>query len=138
MAIIISSKGSGYRIGVISLKIFLFVVSYIVLDVISSLLYVGLLLLLFVTMKKIFNMNEEKWSNLFKYRKGKGLYTLMVFPYLVMIAIMFPVTMLAFELINFDYRVLGYIAVIMLPTLILFLKLPKLRESIVNKYEESY
>jgi len=120
------------------LKIFLFVVSYIVLDVIGSLLYVGLLLLLFLTMKKIFNMNGEKWSALFKYRKGTGLYFIMVFPYLLMIAIMFPVTMFGFELINFDYRILGYIAVIMLPTLLLFLKLPTLKESKVNKYEESY
>ncbi|MBU6079993.1 MULTISPECIES: hypothetical protein [Allobacillus] len=120
------------------MRIFLFVVSYVVLDVISSLLYVGLLLLLFSTMKKIFNMNEEKWSALFKYRKGKGLYSIMVFPYLLMIAIMFPVSMLGFELINFDYRILGYIAVIMLPTLILLLNLPKLKESIVNKYAESY
>lgn len=74
----------------------------------------------------------------FKYRKGKGLYSIMVFPYLLMIAIMFPVSMLGFELINFDYRILGYIAVIMLPTLILLLNLPKLKESIVNKYAESY
>lgn len=120
------------------MNIFLFVVSYTVLNVISSLVYVGLLLLLFITMKKFFNMNEEKWSTLFEYGKGKGLYSIMVIPYLLMIAVMFPVTMFGFELINFDYRVLGYLAVIMLPTLILFLKLPKLKESIVNKYEKGY
>lgn len=120
------------------MKIFSFVVSYLVLDVISSLLYVGLLLLLFKTMKQIFNMNEEKWSALFKYKKGKGLYFIMIFPYLLMGVIMFPVTMLGFGLINFDYKILGYIAVIMLPILILFLNLPKFKESIVNKYEESY
>lgn len=114
------------------MKIFLFVVSYLVLNIISSFLYVGLLLLLFLTMKKIFNMNEEKWSALFKYSNGKGLYSIMVFPYILMVAIMFPVTIFGFELIHFDYIVLGYIAVIMLPTLILFLKLPKLKESIVN------
>lgn len=115
------------------MKIISFIVSYIVLDVISSLLYVGLLLLLFKTMKQIFNMNEEKWSALFKYKKSKGLYSIMVFPHLLMVAIMFPVAMSAFGLINFDYKILGYIAVIMLPTLILFLNLPKLKESIVNK-----
>jgi len=120
------------------LNILLFVVSYIVLDVSSSLLYVGLLLLLFITLKKTFTMNEEKWSALFKYRKGKGLYCIMVFPYVLMIMIMFPVTMFGFELINFEYKILGYIAVIMLPTLILFLQLPKLKKSIVHKYEESY
>ena len=112
------------------MKIFSFVVSYIVLDVISSLLYVGLLLLLVRAMKKIFNMNEEKWSTLFKYRKG--LYSIMVFPYVLMLALMFPISMLGFELINFDYSILGYIAVIMLPTLILLLKLPKFKESIVS------
>ncbi|MEK5522893.1 hypothetical protein [Heyndrickxia sp. FSL W8-0423] len=90
------------------MKIFLLIVSYIVLDVISSLIYVGLLLLLFITMKKVFNMNEEKWSAFFKYRNGKGLYSIMVFPYLLMISIMYPVTMFGFDLINFDYRVLGY------------------------------
>lgn len=83
-------------------------------------------------------MNEEKWSALFKYRKGKGLYSIMAFPYLLMIAIMFPVTMFWFELISFDYRVLGYIAVIMLPTLILIFKLPNLKKSIENKYQDSY
>ncbi|PTY82506.1 hypothetical protein, partial [Heyndrickxia sporothermodurans] len=61
---------------------------------------------------------------------------IMVFPYLLMISIMYPVTMFGFDLINFDYRVLGYIAVIMLPTLILFLKLPKLKESIVINTRE--
>lgn len=53
-------------------------------------------------------MNEEKWSAFFKYRNGKGLYSIMVFPYLLMISIMYPVTMFGFDLINFDYRVLGY------------------------------
>ena len=134
----LNTNGRSCRIRSAPLTGQVIVVSYVVLDVISSLLYVGLLLLLFSTMKKIFNMNEEKWSALFKYRKGKGLYSIMVFPYLLMIAIMFPVSMLGFELINFDYRILGYIAVIMLPTLILLLNLPKLKESIVNKYAESY
>lgn len=109
-----------------------------VLNVISSLLYVGLLLLLFIIMKKVYNMNEEKWSTLFEYGKGKGLYSIMVIPYVLMIVVMFPVTMFGFELINFDYRVFGYLAVILLPTLLLFLTLPKLKRDIVNKYVESY
>lgn len=120
------------------MKIFSFAVSYIVLDVISSLLYVGLLLLLFKTMKQVFNMNEEKWRTLFKYKHGKGLYSIMIFPYLLMVIIMFPITMSAFGLIGFDYKILGYLAVLLLPTLLIFANLPKLKESIVNRYEESY
>lgn len=89
-------------------------------------------------MKKFCNMNEERWSILFEYGKGKGLYSVMVIPYLLMIVVMFPVTMFGFELINFDYRVLGYIAVILLPTLLMLLTLPKLKKDIVNKYVKSY
>lgn len=51
---------------------------------------------------------------------------------------MFPVTMFGFELINFNYRVLGYLAVILLPTLLMFLTLPKLKKDILNKYVENY
>jgi len=83
-------------------------------------------------------MNEEKWTALFNYGKGKGLYFIMAFPYLLMIAIMFPITMFWFEMINFDYRILGYIAVIMVPTLILIFKLPTLKKGIVNKYQDGY
>ncbi|SFE99380.1 hypothetical protein [Alteribacillus iranensis] len=114
------------------MKIFLFVVSYIVLEVISSFLYVGLLLLLFKTMKIIFNMNEEKWSAVFTYKKGKGLYSIMIFPFLLMTVLMFPITMFGFELMNVEYRVLGYIAVMMLPTIILCLELPKLKKNIIH------
>jgi len=53
---------------VINFKNNFFVVSYIVLDVIGSLLYVGLLLLLFLNIKKNFKMNE-KISALLKYRR---------------------------------------------------------------------
>lgn len=83
-------------------------------------------------------MDEEKWSTLFEYRKGKGLYSIMIFPYLLMIIVMYPVTLFGFELINFEYKILGYIAVILLPTLLMFLTLPKLKKDIVNKYVESY
>lgn len=114
------------------MKIFLLVVTYLVLNIISSLLYVGLLLLLFITVKKLFHMNEEKWSAFFQYRNGKGLYSIMVVPYFIMIAIMFPVTVVGFELIHYDDQVLGYIAVMIVPTLILLINLPKLKERIVH------
>src|SRR5699024_11947385 len=87
------------------LKLLLFIISYILLSTIGSLSYVGLLFLFFWTLKKIFNMNEDKWTTLFKYRKGKGLYYVMVFSYLVMLVVMFPLSLTWFDLINFYYRV---------------------------------
>lgn len=120
------------------MSVFLFIVAYISLNIISSVLYVGLLLLFFRAMKRIFNMNEDKWSALFKYRKGKGLYFIMIFPILLMIATMYPVSISLFKLINFEHAVLGYLAVILLPTFILIFNLPKLKNSIGKNYEESH
>lgn len=78
-------------------------------------------------------MNEDKWNILFKYRKGQGLYYVMGFPYLLMLVIMFLLSMLWFKLINFEYSVLGSIAVVVLLTLTLAFKLPKLKEILNNK-----
>lgn len=117
---------------------FLLVVTYSILNVISSLLYVGLLLFLFGAMKKTFKMNEEKWSSFFRYRKGKRLSFIMVSPYLLVIVIMYPLTMLGFDLIHLEYRISGYIAAIMLPMLMIIFNLPKLKRNIVNKHREGY
>lgn len=117
--------------------ILLFVVSYILLNIISSALYVGILLLMFRVMKKTFNMNEDKWTALFKYKEGQGLRFMMIFPFLITIAVMFPISIYSFNLINFEYTVLGYLAVIMLPATILIFNLPKLK-SIENTNQKSY
>lgn len=107
--------------------IILFVVSYILLSMICSALYVGFLLLLFKVMKKTLNMNEEKWTGFFKYKEGQGLRFMMIFPFLITSAVMFPVSIYSFNLINFEYTVLGYLAVIILPATILTFNLPKLK-----------
>ncbi|VDG99741.1 Uncharacterised protein [Lysinibacillus sphaericus] len=117
--------------------ILLFVVSYILLNMIFSALYVGFLLLMFRVTKKTLNMNEEKWTGLFKYKEGQGLRFMMIFPFLITIAVMFPISIYSFNLINFEYTVLGYLAVIMLPATILIFNLPKLR-SIENTNQKSY
>ncbi|MCM3757524.1 hypothetical protein M3197_08480 [Sporosarcina aquimarina] len=109
--------------------IILFVVSYILLNMICSALYVGFLLLLFKVMKKTFTMNEEKWTTLFNYKEGLGLRFMMMFPFLITSAVMFPVSIYSFNLINFKYTVLGYFAVIMLPATILVFHLPKLNST---------
>lgn len=117
--------------------IILFVVSYILLNMIFSALYIGFLLLMFRVMKKTFNMNEEKWTGLFKFKEDLGLRFMMIFSFLITIAVMFPVCIHSFNLINFEYTVLGYLAVIMLPAIILIFNLPKLK-SVENTFQKSY
>src|SRR5690625_4557270 len=111
--------------------------SYILLSIIGSLSYVGILLLFLMTLKKIFNMNEDKWSALFKFDGGKGMFFMLVFPYLIMLIAMFPISMLWFEFINFDHKYLGSITIIILLTLTFIFKLPKLKKELKNKYQAS-
>lgn len=100
--------------------------------------FIGILLLVFTIMKKAFNMNETKWNALVRCRKGKGLYLVMVPPYLITLVILFPISMFWFELINFDYRVLGSISIIILLTLTGILKFSKLQGMVKNKFQENY
>ena len=118
--------------------ILLFIFSYVLLDIIGSVFYIGVLLLSFWLLKKIFNMDEDKWNALFKFGKGKGFYFMMLFPYLVMLVVMFSVSKVWFEFINFEYSVLGSLSVVILLTLIIIFAFPKLRGIVNNKLQENY
>lgn len=85
----------------------------------------------------IFNMNADKWNALFKSGKGVGFYFMMLFPYLIMLVVMFSVSKVWFELINFEYSVLGSLSVVILLTLIVIFAFPKLRDIVNNKLQEN-
>lgn len=77
-------------------------------------------------------MNEAKWDSFFEYKKGKGLYFLMIFPYLLMLVMMLPLSIFWFELMNFKYKVLGSISIIFLLTLTGMFKFFKFKERLQN------
>lgn len=115
------------------MNILLFIISYILLDIIGSVFYVAVLLLSFRLLKNIFNMDEEKWSALFKFGKGLGFYFLMLLPYLVMLIVMFLVSKIWFEFINLEYTVLGSMSVVILLTFIVIIAFPKLKSFVINQ-----
>lgn len=59
----------------------------------------------------------------------------MIFPYLVMLVVMFLVSKVWFEFINFEYSVLGSLSVVTLLTLIMISEFPKLRGIVNNKLQ---
>lgn len=79
-------------------------------------------------------MNEAKWDALLKYRNGRGMYYVMIFPYLFTLVIIFPLSIFWFDLINFQYRVMGSISIIILLTLAGIFKFSKLKDTIQEKY----
>lgn len=116
------------------LDIFLFIISFILLDIVGSVFYIGVLLLSFLVLGKVFKMNGDKWKTLFKYGKGIGFYFMMFFPYLVMLVVMFGASQMWFDMINFKYNILGSLSVVTLLTLIILFKFPKIKDMVNNKY----
>lgn len=117
------------------MDILLFLISYILLDIIGSALYVAVLLFFFATLGRVFNKDENKWNSFFQFGKGIGFYFIMIFPYLVMLVVMFLVSKGWFEFINFEYSVLGSLSVVTLLTLIMISEFPKLRGIVNNKLQ---
>lgn len=120
---------------VMILNILLFIMSYILLDITGSVFYVGALLLFFSILGKMFNMNGDKWSALFKFGKGTGFYFMMLFPYFVMLVVMFGASEAWFDMIHFKYNVLSSLAVVTLITLVMLVKFPKLRSMVNNRLQ---
>lgn len=119
------------------MNILLFVLSYIGLNIVGSLLYVGLLLSFFIIASKVFQMDETKWSTLFNVRKGTGLLYIMLLPYILMLVILFPISVVWFKTVQFEYAFSGAFTVIVLLTATLLFKLPKIKRFLIHKYLES-
>ena len=115
------------------LNIFLFIISFITLDIVGTVFYIGLLLLSFFVVGKFFKMNGDKWRTLFEFGKGTGFYFMIFFPYLVMLVVLFGASKMWFDMINFKYNILGSLSVITLLTLIILFKFSKMKKMVNNK-----
>jgi len=82
-------------------------------------------------LKKIFALKEAKWDALFKWRSGKEMFYIVVFlPYVFMLVVMFWLGKVWFDFIHFKYSVMGSVSVIVLFTLTLIVKLPRIKRSV--------
>ncbi|WP_413375888.1 hypothetical protein [Alkalihalobacillus sp. 1P02AB] len=115
------------------MNVLIFIMSYLVISLLVSLFYIGLLMFTFMMIKKIFHMNQAKWDSFFKFRKGRGLYYVMTLPYLLTLLIMFPLSMYWFDLIDFEFKLLSSLSMIMILTLTGIFKFSKLKEFILYK-----
>lgn len=104
--------------------------SYFFLSVIGSLLYVALIIGFFVMMKKLFHMDEEKWSKFFKFKNNIGLYMVILLPFIMMLAVIFWASKVWFDFIQIEHSLLCALAVIAILTITLIFNLPKLKKSL--------
>lgn len=96
------------------MDIVLFLVSLLVISLVSSIVFLVLTLGFFTVTKKIFNMNEDKWSTFFEYKNGKGFYFSVFFPYVVTMILSYPLSLLWFTFIQYEHKTLGSLLITLL------------------------
>lgn len=116
----------------------IFGVSYSILSIICVLIFLGILMGTFFLMKIFFKMNEEKWDSLFKYKNSFVLIFIMLISFLISLIITFFMSKFFFDLINFKYRNVSSILIILfigLPVIFKFIKLKDYIKSRLLKEE---
>lgn len=115
------------------LNIIIFLISYSILSLVFTLILLAIIMGIFLIMKVVFNMNEQRWDNLFRYKNNIVLMLVMVVCLMVSLAITFIISNLFFELIEFKYKEISSILIILFISLPIIFKFFKLRDYIKSK-----
>lgn len=115
------------------LNLIIFFVSYSILSIVFTLISLAIIMGIFLIMKVVFNMNEQRWDNLFKYKNNLVLMLIMVVCLMISLTITFIISNLFFEFIEFKYKDISSILIILFISLPIIFKFFKLRDYIKEK-----
>ena len=115
------------------LNLIIFLVSYSILSIVFTLILLAIIMGVFLIMKVVFNMNEQRWDNLFKYKNNIVLMLIMVVCLMISLTITFVISNLFFEFIKFKYKEISSILIILFIALPIIFKFFKLRDYIKSK-----
>ncbi|MCU9814571.1 hypothetical protein [Paraclostridium sp. AKS73] len=115
------------------LNLIIFLISYSILSLVFTLILLDIIMGIFLIMKVVFNMNEQRWDNLFRYKNNIVLMLVMVVCLIISLSITFMISNLFFEFIEFKYKEISSILIILLISLPIIFKFFKLRDYIKSK-----
>lgn len=115
------------------LNIIIFLISYSILSLVFTLILLAIIMGIFLIMKVVFNMNEQRWDNLFRYKNNIVLMLVMVVCLMISLTITFIISSLFFEFIQFKYKDISSILIILFISLPIIFKFFKLRDYIKAK-----
>lgn len=115
------------------LNIIIFLISYSILSLVFTLILLAIIIGIFLIMKVVFNMNEQRWDNLFRYKNNIVLMLVMVVCLIISLSITFMISNLFFEFIEFKYKEISSILIILFISLPIIFKFFKLRDYIKSK-----
>ncbi|WGX77766.1 hypothetical protein QJS64_21800 (plasmid) [Paraclostridium bifermentans] len=115
------------------LNLIIFLISYSILSLVFTLILLAIIMGIFLIMKVVFNMNEQRWDNLFRYKNNIVLMLAMVVCLIMALTITFIISNLFFEFIEFKYKDISSILIILFISLPIIFKFFKLRDYIKAK-----
>lgn len=115
------------------MNLIIFLISYSILSLVFTLILLAIIMGIFFIMKVVFNMNEQRWDNLFRYKNNIVLILVMVVCLIISLSITFMISNLFFEFIEFKYKEISSILIILLISLPIIFKFFKLRDYIKSK-----
>lgn len=115
------------------LDLIIFFISYSMFSIVFSLISLGIIMGIFFIIKIVFNMNEQRWDNLFRYKNNIVLILVIVVCLMISLTITFIISNLFFEFIEFKYKEISSILIILLISLPIIFKFFKLRDYIKSK-----
>lgn len=115
------------------LDLIIFFISYSMFSIVFSLISLGIIMGIFFIIKIVFNMNERRWDNLFRYKNNIVLILVMVVCLMISLTITFIISNLFFEFIEFKYKDISSILIILFISLPIIFKFFKLRDYIKEK-----
>ncbi|OXX83760.1 hypothetical protein AVM15_08680, partial [Paraclostridium benzoelyticum] len=95
------------------LNLIIFLISYSILSLVFTLILLDIIMGIFLIMKVVFNMNEQRWDNLFRYKNNIVLMLVMVVCLIISLSITFMISNLFFEFIEFKYKEISSILIIL-------------------------
>ncbi|WP_297522902.1 hypothetical protein [uncultured Clostridium sp.] len=115
-----------------------FGLSYVLLSVLSSLMCVGILMLVLKGMKMTFDMDGEKWNRTLGYKTGSGLYYILAGTYIFTVLVMLPISVIWFNVVGIENPILGSVIIMVALTVSGGIKFPKIKAMIQSRCESIF
>ncbi|GAB3796902.1 hypothetical protein [Virgibacillus kimchii] len=114
------------------MNIAIFLGSLLGLQFVSALIYTGILFLIIWVTGKCLNRDGTKWSRIFNFGKGTGLYVFVITPYIIAMIALFFISRVWFDFISFPNIIISSIFVVIFCALIAIYPFSKLKDSIIK------
>ena len=123
------------------MNILIFGGSYILLSLVLRVIFnLFVLTGIFISQKKAYlqQKNNEEWNQSLMDNKGRKLYLILLYSYLISMLVMFPLSCFWFNFIGFKNAKLAALVMWLVFSIIMTIKLPQFKSMFQEKYNKYY